>query len=96
VDGLIGFLNARGHGQTDSLIEEYADYHKLNQYVLARPHLQHVDLKSSRDNLDINTRSTWSFWFETNDPIIPREEHRRLLKDHDVKMMLNFSTTKYD
>jgi hypothetical protein len=35
-------------------------------------------------------------WFETNDPIILKEEHRRLIKDHDVKMMLNLSTTKYD
>lgn len=96
VDGLIDFLSARGHGQTDSMIEEYADYHKLNRYALAPPQLQHVGLKSSRDNLDINTRSTWAFWFETNDPIILREEHRRLLKDYDVKMMLNLSTAKYD
>ncbi|KAJ5882450.1 Glycosyl transferase family 54 [Penicillium soppii] len=67
----------------------------MNKYALAPPQLQHVGLKSSRDNLDINTRSTWAFWFETNDPIILREEHRRLLEDHDVKMMLNLSTTEY-
>jgi hypothetical protein len=95
LDGLIDFLSARKHGQTDSMIEEYADHHKLNRYALAPPQLQHVGLKSSRDNLDINTRSTWAFWFETNDPIILREEHRRLLEDHDVKMMLNLSTTEY-
>lgn len=96
MDGLIDFLSARGHGQTDSMIEEYADDHKLNRYALAPPQLQHVGLKSSRDNLDINTRSTWAFWFETNDPIILRDEHRRLLEDHDVKTMLNLSTTRYN
>ncbi|KAJ5519171.1 Glycosyl transferase family 54 [Penicillium expansum] len=91
MDGLIDFLSARGHGQTDSMIEEYADDHKLNRYALAPLQLQHVGLKSSRDNLVINTRSTWAFWFETNDPIILRDEHRRLLEDHDVKTMLNLS-----
>ncbi|KXG46518.1 Glycosyl transferase, family 54 [Penicillium griseofulvum] len=95
VDGLIDFLSERGHGQTDSMIEEYADSHKLNRYALAPPQLQHVGLKSSRDNLDINTRSTWAFWFETNDPIKLKEDHRRLLEDHDVMKMLN-SSTKYD
>lgn len=96
VDGLIDFLSARGHGQTDSLIEEYADSHELNRYALAPPQLQHVGLKSSRDNLDINTRSTWAFWFETNDPATLREEHSRLLNDLDVMMVLNSSDTQYD
>ncbi|KAI9374797.1 hypothetical protein BJX61DRAFT_532064 [Aspergillus egyptiacus] len=89
VDALMEFLSAKGHGQTDSMIEEYADHYGLTRYALAPPQLQHVGLKSSRDNLDINTQSTWAFWFETNDPAALREEHRRLLQDEDVKRILN-------
>ncbi|OJJ77058.1 hypothetical protein ASPBRDRAFT_140550 [Aspergillus brasiliensis CBS 101740] len=89
VDGLIGFLSARGHGQTDSMIEEYADQSQLTRYALAPPQLQHVGLKSSRNNLDINTQSTWAFWFETNDPARLRREHAELLGDEDVERMLN-------
>ncbi|KAL4864793.1 hypothetical protein BDV12DRAFT_175641 [Aspergillus spectabilis] len=87
--GLIEFLSARRHGQTDSLIEEYADQSQLTRYALAPPQLQHVGLKSSRDNLDVNTRSTWAFWFETNDPATLRTEHAELLEDHDVERMLD-------
>ncbi|KAI3064685.1 CAZyme family GT109 [Aspergillus niger] len=89
VDGLIEFLSARGHGQTDSMIEEYADQSQLTRYALAPPQLQHVGLKSSRNNLDINTQSTWAFWFETNDPANLRREHATLLEDDDVERMLN-------
>ena len=89
VDDLIEFLSARGHGQTDSMIEEYADQTQLTRYALAPPQLQHVGLKSSRNNLDINTQSTWAFWFETNDPAKLRREHATLLEDYDVERMLN-------
>lgn len=89
VNGLMEFLGAKGHGQTDTMIEEYADQYGFTRYALAPPQLQHVGLKSSRDNLDINTRSTWAFWFETNDPATLREEHQRLLQDEDVKGMLD-------
>ncbi|KAL4737065.1 hypothetical protein BDV11DRAFT_192638 [Aspergillus similis] len=88
VDGLVAFLEARGHGQTDSMIEEYADLNGLNRYAVAPPLLQHVGLKSSRDNLDINTQSTWAFWFETNEPGLLRKEHTELLGDADVQEML--------
>ncbi|PLB52323.1 hypothetical protein P170DRAFT_488913 [Aspergillus steynii IBT 23096] len=89
IDGLIGFLGEKGHGQTDSLIEEYADQTGLTRYALAPPQLQHVGLKSSRDNLDINTQSTWAFWFEENDPEALRKEDERLFGDRDVQMTLN-------
>lgn len=84
VDGVISYLMERGHGQTDSMIEEYADQEGLTRYALAPPVLQHVGLKSSRDNLDINTRSTWAFWFEGNDPMVLQADHERLLSDVDV------------
>ncbi|KAL5342276.1 hypothetical protein BJX70DRAFT_410417 [Aspergillus crustosus] len=88
IAGLIEFLTARRHGQTDSLIEEYADQSQLTRYALAPPQLQHVGLKSSRYNLDVNTRSTWAFWFETNDPATLKREHAELLEDQDVQRML--------
>ncbi|KAL4980813.1 hypothetical protein BDW66DRAFT_156524 [Aspergillus desertorum] len=88
VDRLIGFLEDRGHGQTDSLIVEYADLNGLNRYAVAPPLLQHVGLKSSRDNTDVNTQSTWAFWFETNEPEALRREHAELLGDADVQRML--------
>ncbi|KAL4982604.1 hypothetical protein BDW68DRAFT_195196 [Aspergillus falconensis] len=60
-DGLIAFLEARGRGQTDPIIEEDADLNGLHRYAVAPPLLQHVGLKSSRDNLDVNTQGTWAF-----------------------------------
>lgn len=89
INGLIGFLREKGHGQTDSMIEEYADKSGLTRYALAPPQLQHVGLKSSRNNLDINTQSTWAFWFEESDPAALDEEHRTLLQDEDVHMLLD-------
>ncbi|OOF95835.1 hypothetical protein ASPCADRAFT_168543 [Aspergillus carbonarius ITEM 5010] len=91
--GLMGFLENRGHGQTDSLIEEYADLKGLNRYAVAPPLLQHVGLKSSRENTDINTQSTWQFWFENNEPEALRREHAKLLGDADVQRMLEAAAT---
>ncbi|EEA22572.1 hypothetical protein TMatcc_001419 [Talaromyces marneffei ATCC 18224] len=72
---LASFLRDRKGGQTDSLIEEYADKEALRRFALAPPQVQHVGIRSSRDNLEINTRSTWAFWFEENDPVALRREH---------------------
>lgn len=80
VQGLIDFLHERGSGQTDSLIEEYADKQALERYALAPQVVQHVGLVSSRNNLAINTRSTWAFWFETQDPEALRREHELLAR----------------
>ncbi|KAM0721006.1 hypothetical protein Q7P37_003291 [Cladosporium fusiforme] len=76
--GLVDFLHERGSGQTDSLIEEYADTHRYERYALAPQVVQHVGLVSSRNNLAINTRSTWAFWFEVQDPVTLRMEHEEL------------------
>lgn len=89
VDGLIEYLRNRGHGQTDSLIEEYADHTLLTRYALAPQQLQHVGLKSSRDNTEINARSTIAFWFEENDPHALRREHKELLDDQHIVGILD-------
>ena len=78
-EGLLDYLKQRGSGQTDSLIEEYADAEGLKRYALAPQVVQHVGLISSRNNLAINAKSTWAFWFETQDPLKLREEHDRLV-----------------
>ena len=79
VQGLIGFLIERGSGQTDSLIEEYADSQGYERYAHAPQVVQHVGLVSSRDNLAVNTRSTWAFWFESQDPLELEAEHKKLV-----------------
>lgn len=89
IDGLIEHLRERRHGQTDLLIEEYADQTNLTRYALAPQQLQHVGLKSSRGNAEIEARSTIAFWFEENDPDTLRQEHEELLDDPDVEGALN-------
>ncbi|KAK2731782.1 hypothetical protein FQN57_003171 [Myotisia sp. PD_48] len=89
VDGLIQYLRGRGHGQTDSMIEEYATETNLMRYALTPQQLQHVGMQSSRDNTEINTRSTWAFWFEANDAAVLRKEHEQLLHDKGVETILN-------
>lgn len=83
IPDLLHFLRERS-GQTDALIEEYADTTHLRRFALSPPQLQHVGIRSSRDNLEINTKSTWAFWFETNDPLRLRKEHDRLLQTNSV------------
>jgi GR25 family glycosyltransferase involved in LPS biosynthesis len=80
VPSLISFLHERQSGQTDSLIEEYADAQGYERYALAPQVVQHVGMISSRNNLAVNTRSTWAFWFEAQDPLKLREEHERLAR----------------
>ncbi|RAH78318.1 hypothetical protein BO86DRAFT_450381 [Aspergillus japonicus CBS 114.51] len=89
VDALIAHLTEVKAGQTDSIIEEYADAKSLTRYALAPQQLQHVGLKSSRDNLEINTRSTWAFRFEENKPADLRKEHEDLLRDVDIARLLD-------
>jgi hypothetical protein len=77
---LLRYLNERQHGQTDSLIEEYADRDGLARFALAPQVVQHIGLVSSRDNTLVNTQSNWAFWFETNNPVALRKEHDRDFK----------------
>lgn len=50
---LLGYFEERGHGRTDSIVEEYADRDGLHRYALAPQVVQHVGLHSSRDNVEI-------------------------------------------
>jgi hypothetical protein len=68
------------------LIEEYADAKGLRRFAHAPPQLQHIGSTSSRFNLDINTRSTWAFWFEENDPEVLDREHESLVRGGKVPM----------
>ncbi|TKA30185.1 hypothetical protein B0A50_02904 [Salinomyces thailandicus] len=77
---LVHMLQERGSGQTDSMIEEYGTEMGLEKYALAPQVVQHVGLVSSRDNLEINTRSTWAFWFETQSSAKLKKEHAALAR----------------
>lgn len=89
VPRLVEFLQDRKSGQTDSMIEEYAGNTGLTRLALAPQQMQHVGLRSSRDNVAINTQSTWAFWFEENDPKKLRAEHEQLLATSDMALLLD-------
>lgn len=89
VDGLIAYLRDKKAGQTDELIEAYAEQNGLTRYALAPQQLQHVGLVSSRGNVLLNTQSTWAFWFEENEPGVLGEEHERNFWDGDVQRVLS-------
>jgi hypothetical protein len=81
--------NLKGRdGQTDSMIEEYADQRNLERYALAPQVVQHVGLVSSRDNTWINTRSTWAFWFEAQSASKLRREHSEMVASLDWQTLL--------
>jgi hypothetical protein len=77
---MIEWMRMKKHGQTDSMIEEYADINGLDRYALFPQAVQHVGLQSSRDNLAINSQSTWAFYFETNEPGKLSQEHEQSVK----------------
>jgi hypothetical protein len=73
-------VNGWPYWNTDVMIDYYADQIKVDRLALGPQVLQHVGLKSSRDNSEINGRSTRAFWFEEYDPLVLRKEHDQLVK----------------
>ncbi|KAK2734023.1 hypothetical protein FQN57_001892 [Myotisia sp. PD_48] len=88
VGDLITHLRQVKSGQTDLIIEKYAEHTGLRRFALAQQQLQHVGLRSSRGLSVINTQSTWAFWFEENDPRRLKLEHDSLLQDDQMKQLL--------
>lgn len=84
---LLDALSCRD-GQTDSIIETYADENGLERYALAPQVVQHVGLVSSRDNDALNTRSTWAFWFEAQRPYVLHQEHLKMESAMDWRALL--------
>lgn len=78
VPGLIKLLEDIKRGQTDTILEDYADKTGKQRLAIREQQAQHVGLKSSRDNDFINSQSTWAFWFETYDSERLRREHAAL------------------
>jgi len=74
VPDLIKYLEERGNGQTDSMIEDYANRDAKQRIAMGKQLVQHVGLTSSRDNTFVNSQSTWAFWFETYDVQTLRRE----------------------
>ena len=77
---LAPYLKDRGHGQTDAMIEDCSDKTGKQRLALAPQQVQHVGLRSIRDNTFVNSQRTWAFWFETNDWMKLRKEHKKLTK----------------
>ncbi len=93
VPALIAFLQERHDGQTDSMIEEYADREQLNRFALSPQPVQHVGLISSRGNTLVNTQSNWAFWFEDTDPSEVKKSHEEGLKHVDWKAVREVEKT---
>ncbi|EEP76986.1 conserved hypothetical protein [Uncinocarpus reesii 1704] len=89
VPGVVEYLRQEKRGQTDTMIENYAEKTGLKRYALAPQQLQHVGLQSSRDNTEVNTQSNWAFYFEENDPNVLKKEHSDLLNDQEIKSLLD-------
>jgi hypothetical protein len=83
VPGLIEYLKVRREGQTDTLVEDYAEQKGFDRYALTPQPIQHVGLISSRGNTVVNTQSNWAFWFETNKPSQVKQSHNSLIKRID-------------
>ncbi|KAF7918182.1 uncharacterized protein EAE98_009794 [Botrytis deweyae] len=69
VDGLRSYLTGRGSGQTDLMIEDYAENEGMERLALGKQVVQHVGVKSSRGDNQINAMSTWAFHFEEYDKV---------------------------
>lgn len=78
IPGLVAYLRGIGHGQTDTMIEEYADANSKERLALAPQVVQHVGLESSRDNTFVNSQSTWAFRFEEQNAGTLRRERELL------------------
>jgi hypothetical protein len=79
IPSLIAHLRGIGAGQTDTMIEEYADRTGKQRLAMGQQVVQHVGLESSRGNNFVNGQSTFAFWFEEYDPIWLEQEHQDLL-----------------
>lgn len=83
IPALVNYLSGVGHGQTDTMIEDYADKTGKQRLALGPQLVQHVGLESSRGNSLVNGQSTWAFWFEEYDP-------KRLAREHDALLKKGF------
>jgi len=64
VPALISYLQKRGRGQTDLMIEEYCNEAPLRRFALGDQVIQHVGLISSRGQRTMGSQSVYAFYFE--------------------------------
>ncbi len=83
---LIEYLRKRQRGQTDSMIEDYANANGIRRFALAEQAVQHVGLFSSRGMQAKDTQSVWAFWFEASKPDEVERRHRLTVEDVDWAM----------
>ena len=75
--------------QTDFLIEDYANGLGLARYALAPQLVQHVGLVSSRGTRRRNSKTNWSFYFESFSPQKLRQDHDRLVTSNSWRQALD-------
>ena len=75
---LTAMLRDDKHGQTDLIIEKWANAEKLPRYALAPQVVQHVGLVSTRGMRKKFTQQTWAYGFEAYDAAKLKQEHSAL------------------
>ncbi|KAK5171011.1 uncharacterized protein LTR77_004155 [Saxophila tyrrhenica] len=74
---VIDYLLERERGQTDLMIEKYADELGIARFAVEPQQVQHVGVKSSRGG---SKKTVWAHLFETYNGEALREEHVRMAK----------------
>jgi len=71
----------KGYLNTDIMLDLYANENSMPMLAVRPQLVQHVGVRSSRDNPDVNARSARAFWFEDYDPVKLRREHDLLVRN---------------
>jgi hypothetical protein len=77
---LLEYFRERSSGQTDTMIEEYADTTEVDRYAPALQMVQHVDRISSRDNDATTTRAHGLFGLRRIAPKYSRRSTTHILR----------------
>lgn len=83
VPDLMNYLRERGRGQTDLMIEDYANDHSLRRFALGEQAVQHMGIVSSRGSTSVNGQSVWAFYFEQTEAEMVRQRHKSVLEKID-------------
>ena len=75
------WLDWKKEGDTDTLVEVYANENGLDRWALGRQVVQHVGTYSSRGHSQVDTQGTWAFWFEEYEGRELEREHRWLVSE---------------
>ena len=86
VPSMIAYLSGRGRGQTDMMIEDYANENNLHRWALGEQAVQHVGTVSSRGGGGVKGSSVWAFYFEDTRPETVEKRKQKILEKIDWGM----------